>query len=209
MRAIAICVALTQVASMTLTAPLARADEPEAKPPAIASPDGVPVTFMSKASSTVVYLAHGDVPARSEPDPFEKIGLTPVTLKLAPGTYTVETEGPTQSNGHERLVVEHDAPLTVNINPGDSNLKTVGTLLIALGVVSAVLGVVAIVSITKDDSHYDRWGIGLPLSIGGVVGAGVGFGMQAMGSTDVQAPHLPPGGVSHPAALVPTFVLTF
>jgi hypothetical protein len=188
----------------------ARADDAAATPkaPAIASPDGVPVTFMSRSGSTVVYLAHGDVPENAEPDPFEKIGVVPVTIKLAPGTYTLETEGPTQSNGHQRFAVEHDSPLTVQIHPGDPSLKTFGSVLIALGVVSAALGVIAIVSISKDDSHYDRWGIGLPLGIGGVAGAGIGFAMTAMGSTDVHVPHLAPG-TGQPSALVPTLVLRF
>jgi hypothetical protein len=164
---------------------------------------------MSKSASTRIYVAHGDVGERPDPDPFEKIGIAPVTVKLAPGTYTVETEGPTQSNGHQRFVVEHDAPLTVQVNPGDPSLKAFGGILIALGVVSVALGIVAIVSISPDDSHYDRWGLGLPLCIGGVAGAGLGWGMTAMGSTDVNAPHLPPGGFAHPAAVVPTLVLKF
>ena len=188
---------------------LARADEPPPKPPpAIASQDGVKVTFLTKASTTIVYLAHGDVPARAEPDPFERIGVAPVTIKLAPGTYTLETEGPSQSSGHERFVVEHDAPLVVDIRPGDSSLKTWGGVLIAVGVVSAVLGVVAIVSISKDDSNYNRWAVGLPLLIGGAAGSGVGFAMTAMGSTDIQAPHHAPGS-TQPIGLVPTLTMNF
>ncbi len=201
----------------------ARADEPAKTPDApkaaespkaqeaakIASPDGVAVTFMSNAPDTVVYLAHGDVSERADPDPFERLGVAPMTVKLAPGTYTVETEGRTQSNGHQRLVVEHDAPLTVRIHAGDSNLRTVGGILAALGIAGVVLGVVAIVSITKDDSGYDRWGIGLPLVIGGVVSSSAGFAMIAGGSTDVQAPHLPPGGPPRPAGFVPRLVVSF
>jgi hypothetical protein len=199
------------VAQALVWAPLARADEPEPepKPPEVASPDGVPVTFLSKSASTRIYVAHGDYGDRPDPDPFKKVGMAPVTVRLPPGTYTVETEGPTQSNGHQRFVVEHDAPLTVQVHPGDPSLKTVGGILIALGVVSIALGIVTILSISKDDSHFDRWGIGLPLCIGGAAGAGLGWGVTAAGSTDVDAPHLPPGGLAHPAALIPRLVLKF
>ncbi len=189
----------------------AAADEPAPKPSAVAtaSAEGTPVTFESKSASTVIYLAHGEVPSRADPDPFERIGVAPLTVRLAPGTYTVETEGPTQSTGHQRLVVEHDAPFTVEVHPGDASLKLVGGALIALGVVSILLGIVAIVSISKDDSGYDRWGIGLPLGIGGAAGTAVGLGLSAMGSTDVYASHLPPGNAAHPAAFVPTLTVAF
>jgi hypothetical protein len=159
-----------------------------------------------------IYIAHGDVPARTFPDPFEKVGVVPVTVKLAPGQYTIETASAKSSTGHERLTVEANAPLTVDVHGGDAMVKAFGSVFIALGVVATLLGVVAIVSISPNDAHYNRWAIGLPLVLGGVGVAGLGVGMTAAGSTDIVAPHLPPGGAvkAHPmTSWGPTLTVRF
>jgi hypothetical protein len=184
-------------------APSARGDDAA---PAIASADGVPVQFVSKDPAMSIFLAKGDVPTRAFPDPFERVGHVPLTVRLSPGVYTVETSSPTTSTGHERIFVEAGAPVTVEVRGGDSSVKAIGTVLIALGAVAATLGVVAIVSISPHDENYNRFGIGLPLLLGGAGGAAVGVGMVALGSTNVVAPHLPPGGLpggprSRPAAV--------
>jgi hypothetical protein len=140
-----------------------------------------------------IFLARGDVPARTVPDPFERVGHVPLTVQLAPGVYTVESESPRSSTGHGRFFVEEGAPLTVQVRPGDATVKVLGSALIGLGVVAAALGVVALVAISPHDENYDRFGIGLPLLLGGVGGACAGWAMTALGSTDVYAPHLPPG----------------
>jgi hypothetical protein len=189
--------------------PQAFADEPPPAAPAIESPDGVPIMFTSKGKTTRVYLARGDVPAHAEPDPFEKVGVAPVILKLSPGTYTIDTEGPGQANGHQRFQVESGAPMTVAVHPGDSSLKALGGVLIALGVASIAVGIVAAVSFSKNDTGYDRWALALPLGLGGAGGIALGWGLSAAGSTDVQVPQLPPGGKPHPAALGPALTLSF
>jgi hypothetical protein len=163
-------------------------------PASFESPEGVPVTFVSDDVSMRIYLAHGEVPAHADPDPFVRIGNVPLTLRLAPGTYTIEAESPTTSTGHDRFLVEPGAPMRVEVRPGNASVKTFGGVFIALGVVATVLGVVALVSISASDTHYDRWGIGLPLVIGGPAVGVLGYGMTALGSTDIRVPHLPPGG---------------
>jgi hypothetical protein len=200
--------AIALVASGPL--PQAFADEPSPAPSTIESQDGVPIVFTSKGKTTRIFVARGDVPAHAEPDPFEKLGVAPVTMKLSPGTYTVETEGPGQANGHQRFQVESGAPMTVEVHPGDSSLKALGGVLVALGITSIVLGVVAVVSFSKDDTGYNRWGLALPLGLGGAGGVALGWGLSAAGSTDVQVPQLPPGGKPHPAAsLGPVLTLSF
>lgn len=198
--------------------PLALADEPIETPPEPAPPapklhkieydKGVEVTITSKDPATEVYLAHGDVPIDTMPDPYERIGLVPVTVKLAAGTYTLETASPTQSTGHQRFMVEQGKPLAVDVHPGDASVKTIGTVIIGLGIVSIVLGVVAIVSFSPHDSSYDRWGVGIPLLAGGAAGCGIGVGMTAAGGTDVHV--LPQARPGRPAAsAVPTLVWRF
>jgi hypothetical protein len=188
--------------------PTARAQER----PVVETPDGVAVSFTSDDPVMRIYIARGDVPARAPPSAYARAGVVPLTLRLAPGTYTVEAESPKASTGHQRLLVEPAAPMRVEVRSGSNTVKTMGTVLIAMGVVAAALGVVAIVSISPDDSHYNRFGIGLPLLLGGVGGAGLGFGLSALGSTELRVPRLPPGGAPRPpaaTALVPEILLRF
>jgi hypothetical protein len=176
--------------------------------PKIAYDGGVEVTIASKDPATEIYLAHGDVPIGAIPDPYERIGLAPITIKLAAGTYSLETASPTQSTGHERFMVEQGRPLHVEVRPGDANVKAVGAVIAGLGVVSIVLGIVAIVSFSPNDSGYDRFGIGLPLIIGGAAGCGVGIGMTALGATAVHVDHAPQP--AHSAAVaIPALTLVF
>ncbi len=180
--------------------------------PRVETPGGVPVEFTSTDPTMRIYIARGDVPRNAPFDTFERVGVVPLTLQLAPGMYTVEAESPKASTAHERLLVEPSAPMRVEVRSGDSTVKTAGTVLIALGVVTALLGVVALVSISADDSHYNRFGIGLPLVFGGVGGAGLGFGLSALGSTELRIPRLPPGGAPRAApaaAFLPGLVVRF
>ncbi len=204
----------TALAFVLAVAPVARADDrvtgaapvpsdgtPKDTRPKIEDPEGVPVTFTSKDVAMHVYIAHGDVPGGQIPDPFEKLPKLPVVVRLAPGTYTVEAESPNASTGHERVVVEQGAPMTVEAHPGDASVKAFGGVFIAGGVVAALLGIIVIVSISPHDQSFNRWGVGLPLTLGGVGLAGLGVGMTVAGSTDIVAPHLPPGGAPRGVAL--------
>jgi hypothetical protein len=209
------------VASAMATTP-ALADDPAAAPapastsasappapstPQIAYESGVEVTIVSTDPATEIFLAHGNPSIGEIPDPYERVGLTPMTIKLAPGTYSLETASPTQSTGHERFMVEQGRPLRIEIHPGDANVKAVGAVIAGLGIVSVVLGVVAVVSFSPNDSHYDRFGVGLPLMIAGAAGCGIGIGMTVLGATAVDVQHAPQP--ARPAALLPTLTLTF
>lgn len=210
----------------TTTAPAAAAPhgapapEPQAPPampastaaahagPMIADEAGVDVTIACRDPATEIFLAHGDVPGGTFPDPYERVGLTPIAIKLAPGTYSIETASPTQSTGHERFVVERGRPLHIEVRPGDAGVKSVGAVLAGLGVVSIVLGVVAIVSFSPNDQGYNRFGVGLPLIGAGAGVGGVGIAMTVLGATDVHVdrqpqPHAPA------ATVVPALRLVF
>jgi hypothetical protein len=176
---------------------LAPPTAPKSERPLIEDPHGVPVTFDSKDVAMRVYIAHGDVPSGAIPDPFEKLPKLPVKVRLAPGLYTVEAESPNASTGHDHIQVEHDAPMTVDVHGGNASVKAFGGVFIAAGIVATILGVVSIVSISPNDSSFNRWGVGLPLTLGGLGLSGLGLGMTFLGSTDFVAPHLPPGGAPH------------
>jgi hypothetical protein len=216
---------LTTALACALAAPTASADDTPAPPappapsppppdapaqhagPQIAYEVGVEVTITSKDPATEIYLAHGDVPIGTYPDPYERIGLAPITIKLAAGTYSIETASPTQSTGHERFMVEQGRPQHIEVRPGDANVKAVGAVIAGLGVVSIVLGVVAIVSFSPDDSSYNRFGIGLPLILGGAAGCGIGIGMTVLGATSVHVEHQPQPG--RPVGAVPSMTFAF
>jgi hypothetical protein len=199
-------VAAAVLSTMLLASRVAPADDPQPPPrPKIEDPAGVPVTFTSEDKGMRVYIAHGEVPERAFPDPYEKLPELPFTVRLQPGTYTVEAESQTASTSHEHIFVERDAPLTVRIRGGNAMVKTFGSVFIAAGVVATILGIVAIVSIAPHDQSFNRWAVGLPLSIGGVALAGLGVGMTALGSTNVDAPRLPPGGAPHGVAFAVSF----
>ncbi len=189
--------ALAAALVMVLPRPAAGADEP--KRPAIEDAAGTPVTFTSTDVAMRVYLAHGDVPAGVLPDPFEKLPPLPATVRLAPGTYTVEAESPNASTGHERFVVEANAPITVQVAGGNASVKTFGSVFIGVGIVATILGIVSIASISANDSSFNRWAVGLPLIIGGVGVGGLGIGMTVAGTTNIRAPHEPPGGRAKPS----------
>ncbi len=200
------------VPSTSTEAPIAPAPAPvgPATPtPKIAYDKGVEVRITSKDPSTEVFLAHGDVPIDTFPDPYERVGLAPLTIKLAAGTYSLETASPTQSTAHDRFMVEQGHPLDIEVRPGDANVKSIGAVLAGLGVVSIVLGVVAIVSFSPNDSSYNRFGVGLPLIIGGAAGCGIGIGMTVLGATTVRVdPHAQPRYASG-VTPVPTLTLAF
>jgi hypothetical protein len=190
-RAALFAAALTAHAALASTARAQSPDEAP-KPAAIESPDGVPVTFTSKDPAMEIFLAHGDVPEGAVPDPFERVGVVPRSLHLAPGTYTIETASSTTSTAHRWFVIERGAPVNVEVRPGDASVKAFGAVFIALGTVAAILGVIVIVSFAPNDSRYNRFGIGLPLILGGLGGAALGFGMTALGATDVRVQRVAP-----------------
>ncbi len=152
--------------------------------PRIADEVGTPVTITSSHTDTVIYLAKGPVPSRSEPDLFEDVGVAPLQIKLAPGIYTVETSGPTQSTGHEVITVDR-SPVTMHVRTGDAAVRTFGSILIAAGVVAIVAGIVVVASFSKGDSSFDKYQFAIPFLAGGAAGAGIGVGMTFLGSTNV------------------------
>jgi hypothetical protein len=177
--------------------------------PAIEDATGAPVTFTSTDVTMRVYLARGDVQADVIPDPFEKLPPLPTTVRLAPGTYTAEAESPNASTGHQRFVVEHDAPIVVDVHSGNASVKMFGGVFIGVGVIATILGIVSIISIAPNDQSFNRWAVGLPLTIGGIGIGGLGVGMTFLGSTEIVAPHPPPGGSVKPSTASVALSLKF
>jgi hypothetical protein len=159
-----------------------------AEPPKIADPDGTPVRITSTNVDTSIYLARGDAPRDPVDDPYERIGTAPLTIKLAPGVYTIQSSNPTSSLGHARFHVEQNHPLDIEVRNGDASVRTLGTVIQGLGIAAVLTGIAVVVSISPHDQSYHRWSIGLPLMIGGAGVFGVGLGLFIAGSTNVKMP---------------------
>lgn len=175
--------------SLVVAAALAWASSANAAPK-IEDPNGTPVTITATKPDTVIFLAHGDVGEGAPTREFERLGLTPITIRLAPGVYTVEADEPSSTLGHARFSVDQGRPLQVDVRNGNATVRGLGSAIVGLGTIAVLLGVVAAVTIGPNDKDYNRWGIAIPLLAGGVAGIGVGVGFLALGATNV---NLPPG----------------
>jgi len=160
--------------------------------PHIASVDGTPVTIEATNPDQVIYLAKGEVDSTAAPDAFENVGVAPVHLKLAQGTYTVESSGSTSSSGHAVLRVG-DVPVRVEVRTGDASVRTVGAVLIALGVTAIATGIIVVVSYTQKEGSYNKAAIAVPLFAGGGLALLGGFGMTLAGATRIVVPETAPG----------------
>src|SRR5262249_4020326 len=133
-----------------------------------------------------VYIAKGPIPRRAQPDPFEAVGGAPIDLKLAPGIYTIETEGPTQSTGHETITVDR-WPVTVRVKTRDAAVRSIGTVLPSAGVLGIITGIVIVASFGSGEGKFDKYTFSIPFLAGGAAFAGIGVGMMFLGSTNVSA----------------------
>jgi hypothetical protein len=145
------------------------------------------VTITSDHTDTIVFIAKGAVPSTVYPDPFENIGPAPVTVKLSPGLYTIETDGPTQTMGHETITVDR-WPVNVQVRTGDAMVRTFGTIGIATGVLGILAGIVVLATFGHNESAQssDKFTVAIPLLVGGGVFALGGVGLSFLGATHVR-----------------------
>src|SRR5258708_25706551 len=103
--------------------------------PAFVQPEtGVPVEFDSNALHISVFVAPGVVSdsERTFPDPFVKLGRTPFSIKLAPGTYTMSVESPDISTA-STVFEGGSQPVHVRVQGGGAEARGLGTVLIGVG----------------------------------------------------------------------------
>jgi hypothetical protein len=156
--------------------------------PKVEDPNGTPVRITASTINTTIFIAKGDVPSNPLVDTYERVGVAPLTIKLAPGVYSIESSTPTASMGYTRFDVEQNKPIDIDVRNGDAMVRTIGDVLVALGVSSIVLGVLAATAISPHDSTYARWAISIPLLGAGAGSTIVGIGMIAAGSTTFKMP---------------------
>jgi hypothetical protein len=156
--------------------------------PKIEDPNGTVVRVTASKIDTTIYISRGNTPSDPLIDTYERIGIAPVSIKLAPGVYSLESSTPTASMGYTRFMVEQNKPIDIDVRNGDAMVRTFGDVLVALGVSSMILGVLTATALAPHDSSYNRWAISLPLLGAGAGGTAVGIGMIAAGSTTFKMP---------------------
>ena len=145
------------------------------------------MTFVSTRLDTEIYLVHGFEAAGEAAESFEKIGVAPMTIRLAPGVYTIQTSSPSTSLGYERVRVD-GTPMKIELRPGDETVKTLGGVFEGLGVTGILLAVIVAISISPHDQNFDRWAIAVPAFAGGLGSLGLGVGLSVVGSTRIVLP---------------------
>jgi hypothetical protein len=155
--------------------------------PAFVQPEtGVPVEFDSNVPYISVFVAPGAVndSERTFPDPFVKLGRTPFSIKLAPGTYTMSVESPYISTASTVFAVGSQ-PVHVRVKGGGSEARGLGTLLIAVGAIGALTAIAVEVSYSNAPDGFPKSKVAIPLFIVGGVGLAAGFTIYFTSGTTI------------------------
>jgi len=154
---------------------------------AVAAGTGTQVHVTATAPGVHVFVARGDVDANGADDPFEDVGAAPLTIELAPGTYTFETGSPATTVGHS-VVRVGSMPLELQVKAGNATMKLLGSVVMALGAVAAVAGVVVLASVSPSDENFPRIPVSVPLILGGTAIFGGGYALSRSARTDIVTP---------------------
>jgi hypothetical protein len=162
-------------------------DAPARVPPFVQPATGTPVEFDSDRPHVSVFVAPGIISNTrpSYPDPFVKIGRTPLATKLAPGTYTVTAESPDITNG-SAVVQVGTQPVHVRVRAGSSDMRTMGSLVLGVGIASVLAAIAVEVSYSQTPTGISKSKIAVPLFIVGGVGVGAGLALFFASGTTIE-----------------------
>jgi hypothetical protein len=159
-----------------------------AEPPPFVQPQtGTPVEFDSDRPLVSVFVAQGAIEDTrpSYPDPFVKLGRTPLATQLAPGTYTVTVESPEITPGSGVFQVGPD-PVHVRVRAGSSGARSLGTLVLAIGAAALLSALAVEASYSQAPSGISKSKIAIPLFVAGGVGVGGGLALYLTSGTTVE-----------------------
>lgn len=161
--------------------------------PAFLQSTGTPVEIDATKPLISVYIAPGiiDDTTPSYPDPFVKIGRTPVTVKVVPGVYTVNVESPDIPVG-STIVRVGAQPVHVRVKAGNDGIRGLGTLLLALGATSALAGLVVELSYSQAANGISKSKIAVPLFAVGGAGVAGGLTFYLLAGTSFEQDGLAP-----------------
>lgn len=158
---------------------------------------GAPVEVVSEGKPVNVFVARLASTAEQPADDssFVKLGKTPLSVDLPPGSYRIEVEGVDISN--ESLLFEmRREPRSIKVRTGSEGLSATGTLFMGIGIIGIVGATAILASGSKAPSKLDKASVLIPMYAAGAVCFGGGLAMNLAGSTAVEAsPPGKPGGV--------------
>jgi hypothetical protein len=152
--------------------------------PAFIQPTGTPVEIEATRPLISVFIAPGSFEDTTPhyPDPFVKIGRTPIKTKLVPGVYTLSAESPEIPVG-STIVHVGSEPVHVRVKAGSDGMRGLGTLLLAAGATAVLAGVVVELSYTKAPNGISKSKIAVPLFAVGGAGVASGLTLYLLSST--------------------------
>ena len=168
-------------------APLPSVATPAAAPAsAVPTPfgPGATVEVTSSGSAVNVYVAKATGGVLADTD-FVKVGKTPITFQLPPGSYRIEVEGIDVSN-QGMLLEMRSEPKRLTVKTGSEGMGTTGTLLTAVGILGVLAATVILVSGSKAPSKLDKTTVLVPMYIAGGVLLGAGIGMTIASQTKLE-----------------------
>jgi hypothetical protein len=147
---------------------------------------GAAVEIVASGKPATVYVLKWTGQVMPLDSDFTRVGITPVTFQLPPGTYLLEVEGPDVTRG-TRLLEMRDTPKRLLANTGSEGLGTAGTLLMGGGIVAILAGtIMAIGGATGQDSDLNKTGTMIPLLAGGAALLGGGITMFLLSRTELE-----------------------
>jgi hypothetical protein len=156
-------------------------------PAILQSATGTPVEFHSDRPHVSVFVASGIIEDTEPryPDPFVKVGRTPVSTKLAPGVYTVTVESADIAVS-SRVFQVGTEPVHVLVRGGNSEARNLGTLLMGLGA-AGLLGALAVeVSYSSAPNGISKAKIAIPLLVGGGISLAGGLAIYLSAGTTIE-----------------------
>jgi hypothetical protein len=154
---------------------------------------GTALEFDSTKPLISVYLAPGVIEDTTPryPDPFFKIGRTPITVKVAPGTYTVNVESP-DTPVATTIVRVGAQPVHVRVKAGNDGTRGLGTLLLAGGATALLAGLVLELSYSPAPNGISKSKIAIPLFAIGGAGVAGGLTFYLLSGTSFEQDGLAP-----------------
>jgi len=153
---------------------------------------GATVQVTSAGEAVSIFVARVATDEMPPDQAYTKVGRTPLTFQLPPGTYRIDVQGVRSS--HESLLFEmRSDSRRLLVRTGSEGMGVTGTLLTAVGVLGVVGATVILVSGTKQAENFNKAAVVVPMYIVGGVLLGVGIGLTVASKThiDDQKPPVP------------------
>jgi hypothetical protein len=147
---------------------------------------GVAVEFESDRPASV-FVAPGSLEGAGNvfPDPFVKLGRTPLSVKLVPGVYTVSVESPDISTASKVFEVGFQ-PVHVRVRTGSSGARSMGTLLMAIGAAGLLAGLAIELSHSEAADGISKHKITIPMFVAGGIGFAGGLTVYLASGTTIE-----------------------